>query len=147
MEVKTVVGIGHVLHISHFGQLESAGLASLVIARARLREDHHGTTLSSLVASIHDEITRLSPGALPDFRERLLRAGYLELDHGLYESFRFALHEIYGFAVATTFPRLTMSSVPAGIIDGTYSVDERAISNFRLDTAQLRVVMQSMGEQ
>jgi hypothetical protein len=37
-----------------------------------------------------------------------------------------------------------MSTVPSGIVDGTYAIDERAISSFRLDAATLRRVMQSM---
>ena len=144
IEVKTVLGIGHLLHISHLEQLESVGLSALVIARPRLREDPNGKSLSNLVAVIHDEIVRSAPAAVTDFNERLMRAGYLELDTTLYEGSRLVLHEIYGFDVAAGFPRLTASSVPAGIVDGRYSIDERSISGFRLDAGKLRTVMQSM---
>jgi len=70
IEVKTVVGIGHLLKISHLAQLETAGLSSLVIARLRLREDHNGKSLPSVIEEIRDEIFRLSPVALPGFKER-----------------------------------------------------------------------------
>ena len=144
IEVKTVLGVGNLLQISHLGQLESTGLSSLVIARPRLRENPKGKSLSSTVAEIRDEIVRSSPASLSAFDERLMRAGYLELDAALYGGSSILLHEIYGFDVATGFPRLTASTVPSGIVDGTYTIDERSISGFRLDATNLRIVMHAM---
>jgi hypothetical protein len=144
IEVKTVLGTGNLLQISHLGQLESIGLSSLAIARARLREDRNGKSLPSTVIEVRDDIIRSAPAALSVFNERLMRAGYLELDAALYDGSSLLLHEIYGYDVADGFPRLTASTVPAGIVDGNYTIDERSISGFRLDAARLRGVMQSM---
>jgi hypothetical protein len=73
-----------------------------------------------------------------------MRAGYLELDETLYDGTRLLLHEMCGFDVTDGFPRLTTSTVPAGIVDGNYSIDERSIFGFRLDATKLRTVMRSM---
>ena len=130
IEVKTIVGTGNLLKISRLGQLETDGLSSLVIARVRLREDRDGTSLPGMIDKIRDEILRLSPAALTSFKERLMRAGYLELDAALYEGSRLLLHEICGFDVATGFPRLTISTVPAG--DRRRQLLDRRAVGFRL---------------
>ena len=59
--------------------------------------------------------------------------GYLDLDRGLYDAIRFVLVELYGLAVRDGFPRLTPTIVPAGIVDGSYMIDERATADFELN--------------
>lgn len=76
----------------------------------------------------------------------MIRAGYLEIDAPMYESFRFVLHDLRWFGVSAGFPRLTAATVPAGIIDGTYMIDERSISEFCLETSRVRELMQPMKE-
>ncbi len=144
IEVKTTLGIGNLLRISHFDQLESIGLSALAIARPRLREDRNGKSLAGTVAEIRGEIGHSAPLVLPAFVERLMRAGYLDVDAEGNDAALFALHEIYGFHVTDGFPRLIASTVPAGIVDGSYTIDERSISGFRMDIVGLQSVMQGM---
>lgn len=144
IEVKAILGIGNLFRISRLDQLESKGLSTLVIARPKFREDVRGRSLSQQVSGVRNEIASSSPTALSTFNERLLRVGYLDLDARLYDGQSLLMYELHGFEVTDGFPRLLMSNIPAGIVDGTYVIDERSISAFRLDADRLRGVMRSM---
>jgi hypothetical protein len=146
IEVKTVVGAGSWLQISRLAQLETTGLSALAVARPRLQESAVGTSLVDSVNEIRESMNRDDPAALAEFNERMIRAGYLEIDAAMYSNFRFALHDIRGYEVARDFPRLTAATVPAGIVDGTYVIDERSIGQFRLSDAGLRALLQSLKE-
>jgi hypothetical protein len=144
IEVKTVLGAGNWLQISHFSQLDSTGLSALAVARPRLQESANGTSLSDSVMELRGAMQAAEPSALAEFDERMIRAGYLEIDVPMYENCCFVLHDLHWFLVSTKFPRLTAATVPAGVVDGTYMIDERSISQFRLESAGVRELMQSM---
>jgi Putative PD-(D/E)XK family member, (DUF4420) len=146
IEVKTVVGAGNWLHISHFVQLETkVGISVLALARPRLQESLNGTSLADTVKEIRDEIHSI-PAALAEFNEKIIRAGYLEIDSAMYTSFRCMLQDLCWFKVAPGFPRLTAATIPAGIVDGTYTIDERSISAFRIDARSVRELILPMKE-
>jgi hypothetical protein len=143
IEVKCALGVGSLLHISTLDQLESKGLSTLVVARVRFREDVNGQSLSEKIKEIR-ELVSTAPADLAVLNERLLRTGYLDADAKHYDGLRPVMYELYGFTVADEFPRLTTSSVPNGIVDGSYAIDERSISGYRVDAALLRNIVRSM---
>ena len=49
-------------------------------------------SLPDSVKEIRDEMDRSAPSALTEFNERMIRAGYLEIDAAMYSGFRFILH-------------------------------------------------------
>jgi hypothetical protein len=146
IEVKTVLGAGNWLQISRFSQLDSTGFSALAVARPRLRESANGTSLVESVKEIRAAMQAAAPSILAEFNERMIRAGYLEIDAPMYEDFRFVLDDLRWFGVSAEFPRLTATTVPAGIVDGTYMIDERSILKFRLESASVRELMQPMKE-
>jgi hypothetical protein len=146
IEVKTVLGLGSWLRISHLAQLETTGLSALAVARPRLQESAIGTSLAELVKEIRDSMGRDDPAALDQFNERMIRAGYLEIDAAMYANSRFTLHDIRWYEVVRDFPRLTTASVPVGIVDGTYVINERSIGQFRLGNTALRDLLQRLKE-
>lgn len=77
VEVKSVLGIGTHLQISHFDQLEFTGLSSLTIGRVRFREGPDGKSLPSQVENIRRETADASPATVSELENKLLRAGYL----------------------------------------------------------------------
>src|SRR5262249_37673680 len=97
IEVKGTAGVGGLLRISRLDQLETAGLSALALARVRLREDAIGKSLPDVVSETRTEIAKVSPLAGPLFDEKVMRAGYLDIDARLYERPRFSLDELYGF--------------------------------------------------
>lgn len=130
IEVKSVLGVGSLLRISSANQLETEGLSRLVLARPRFREDQAGHTLSESVSSIRAEVERSAAAALRELNDKLLRAGFLDgEDH---DGPRAALHDFYGFEVRDSFPRITARLLPAAIVDVAYSLEERALSPFRV---------------
>jgi hypothetical protein len=146
IEVKTVAGTGSWLQISRLTQLETEGLSTLVVARPRLQESASGSSLAELVKQIRESIDRDDPATLVEFNERMIRAGYLEINAEMYSTLRFALHDIRWYEVARDFPRLTTSNIPAGIVDGTYVIDERSIVSFQVDQQAVRRLFKAMKE-
>jgi hypothetical protein len=138
IEVKGAVGVGGLLHISHLDQLESSGLSSLIIARLHFQERPDGKSLVGMVKETRAHIDRLAPLARQVFDDRLLRLGYLEVDAEFNEATRLVLSSLYGFEIRRGFPRLTSKTVPAGVVEGSYSIDEMAIANFKIDGETLR---------
>jgi hypothetical protein len=141
LEVKSVLGIGTYLHISRIDQLEFSGLSSLTIVRVRFREGRDGKNLPSHVETIRREIARESPAVVPEFEDRLLRAGYIDVDAPLYGSVRFVQEDICCYTVDEHFPRLVRAALPTAIVDGSYTIDEKAISHFRQDASYLRQIL------
>jgi hypothetical protein len=133
IEVKGVAGVGSLLHISHLDQLESKGLSALAIARPRFREGPEGRSISAVVNAIREEIYCAAPAARRGFDNRLLRAGFIEGNGQPTDPATFFLENMSGFEVRDGFPRLTGSSVPAEIVDASYTLDERTLARFRID--------------
>lgn len=138
LEVKTSIGIGSRLTISHLDQLDSEGLNTLTLARVRFREDADGLTLGRIVEDMRCMIGRDAPEVLNEFNDRVLRAGFVDLNRDEGEEVRAALADVCGYDIRDGFPRLTATTVPAGIVDASYLIDERSIAAFRLDESQVR---------
>jgi hypothetical protein len=144
LEVKAALGSGGFLYVSHLAQLESIGLDVLVVVRVRFREGADGKSIPDVVQEIRDEIEGAAPFTIASLDEKLLRMGYLDLDRDLYAALRFVPIEFYGIAVRDGFPRLTPSLVPAGIVDGSYMIDERATVDFRIKLDDLQKLVGRM---
>jgi hypothetical protein len=136
IEVKSVLGIGTLLRIAPEDQIEPVGLSGLVIARPRFREDPAGQSLAESVAALRADIAQAAPAALSSFNDKMLRAGYVDGESD--ESPRVILNDLYGFEVLGSFPRIARCTVPAGVIDISYSIDERNLGEFRRDREAVR---------
>jgi hypothetical protein len=78
---------------------------------------------------------------VPEFEHRLLRAGYLDADAPFYSSTLFIQEGLYCYMVDERFPRLARAAIPSAIVDGSYSINEKAISIFRQDSNYLREIL------
>jgi Putative PD-(D/E)XK family member, (DUF4420) len=144
LEVKTALGSGGFLHVSNLAQLESSGFDALVIVRVRFREGPDGKSIPDAVQEIRKEIKDAAPSTISSIDEKLLRMGYLDLDRDLHGALRFVPVDLYGITVRDGFPRLTPSLVPAGIVDGSYMIDERATADFRIKLDDLQKFVDRM---
>lgn len=137
VEVKAILGIGSHIRVSHLDQLRTDGI-SLAIARLRFRESSDGPSLADEVSAFRALLDREAPHARNEFDERLLRAGYLDFRREDDDTVRAELHDIRGYEVREGFPRLTPASVPHGIADASYAVDENVLAPFMMDLQALR---------
>jgi hypothetical protein len=147
IEVKSVVGVSSHLRISALNQLETTGLEALALARPRFREAIEGQTLGEMVDDMRRGLDREAPEHRGSFDDRLLRAGHVDTDRDRSESIRLGLEELHGYVVRDGFPRLTAATVPGGIVEVGYSIDERSIAAFRIDLQGLRTVAREMAKE
>lgn len=139
LETKTALGPSSQIRISRLDQLETGGLSHLVVIRPRLRESPEGHTVADLVASLRVEIARIAPNVRSDFDELLLRAGWREANPDAEVLVRAEVEGVSIYEVLDGFPRLTLAGVPAGIVDGSYLIDERAVAPFSLDRSRASI--------
>jgi hypothetical protein len=146
VEVKATVGLSHHLRISRLDQLDGTGLRALVLLRARFHEAPDGLTLPEVIGGLRAKVEKSSLAAAGDFKDKLMRVGYLDADADIYGSMRVKLDDLQGFRVSDDFPRLTSATVPSPIVDASYSLDERQLSPFGLSDEELRTLMREMSE-
>jgi hypothetical protein len=144
LEVKATIGLSQDIRISRLQQLDFTGLQALALVRARFQEGQGGMTLPEVIANLRQKIDKESPGAAPEFTDKLMRTGYLDADAEIYGATRTILHHMQGFRVTGDFPRLTAATVPPAIMDAAYSLDERQLGPFCLSHDELRRLMRSM---
>ncbi|MCF1504004.1 PD-(D/E)XK motif protein [Afifella sp. H1R] len=146
VEVKSAVGVGSLLPISALDQLDTTGLAALLVARPRFREDPEGLSLSGMVLEVIAEIEDHAPAVLMSFKDRLLRAGIILSTEGPPDGLKVKLEELYGYSISPDFPRLTRSNVETAITEASYLIDERALEAFLIDERALRRAAKAMAE-
>jgi len=137
IEVKTIIGVGSRIRISGLDQLSTGGI-NLTLARLRFRETPDGPTLADEVAALRSLLDREAPHVRPEFDERLLRAGYLDVRRDDDEVVRAVLQDVRGYEVRDGFPRLTPDMVPQGITEASYALDEQMLGPFLMDGNALR---------
>lgn len=135
LEVKSALGPNFWIRVSGNQQLDPQGLSGLLVVRPRFQEDPAGLSLATLVQEVRKDILKLAPLALAAFNEKLLRAGYMDGDSE--EDLQTTLVDLYGYEVAADFPRIRLSSVPEGILDLSYAIDEHALAKFRKDKGEM----------
>lgn len=111
----------------------------------KFQETPGGATLLEVVGRLRQALAVSAPSSVPEFEERLMRAGYLDADQELYGFTRTALGELRAFSVREGFPRLTAQSVPPGIIEASYAIDEGQFVAFRLTQEELSEALRQMG--
>jgi Putative PD-(D/E)XK family member, (DUF4420) len=144
VEVKTAIGISHLIRIARLDQLDAEGLRQLVLTRVRFREGPDGVTLPELINVLRRKIDAECPALAQVFAEKLLRTGYLDADAEFYST-RAELTDITAFGVSNEFPRLVRGTVPSAVMEATYSLDERQLAPFRMENTEFRAAVRQMG--
>lgn len=134
VEIKATTALEpSTFQVSHIGQLDERGLASLIVLHHVLEESGRGRSLPRLVEDIasgslqeHDEARAL-------FERRLLLAGYHAAMASRYEGRFLRLETQSCFLVQEGFPRLRGDLLPAGIVECSYSVALSACTAFEID--------------
>jgi hypothetical protein len=144
IEVKAAIGASHHIRISRLDQLDTEGLGTLVLARARFQEAPEGRTLPEVIDALRKGVMERFPNATADFADKLMRTGYLDTDAEFYSLTRTVLQNVRAFAVSAGFPRLIGATVPAAIVEAAYSLDERQLSTFEIGEQDLRELLRRM---
>ena len=143
-EVKATIGVSRQIRISRLDQLNSHGLAVLVLVRVRFQESRSGRTLPEYVGGLRAILSDKFPIALAAFEDKLMRAGYLDADADLYGGIRTTLQEIQGFQVTDSFPRIGRDLLPAAIVEASYTLDETQLAGYRLSENDFRAAVRGM---
>ncbi len=143
IEVKSALGPSSLIRISDAAQLDTAGLACLVIARPRFRSDPDGLDLVERVGTVRDEIRMKAPGELAGFDDKLLRAGFIASEHR--SGPKATLESIRIYEVRDGFPHIDPSSLPAAVTGVSYAIEERVLGDFAAEGPALEAVIRHLG--
>ena len=137
IEVKETAGKQHqVLRIVSERQLDDLGVDALCLIHLSL--DVHRNAGETLPALVDDLRSRTGGTAVSQaFEARLVTAGYLEHQHGLYEEFGYTPRESNVFRVREGFPRITEGSLLPGVGDVRYSIAVAECKHFTVEQEEL----------
>lgn len=94
-----------------------------------------GQSLPALIKEIR-QIISPHPLAAGEFEDKLLSAGWHDSDAPLYERRSWVMLDTRWYHVVDDFPRLVCRSLPAGILDGEYSISVPACEKWRISAEQ-----------
>ena len=125
-EVKTVSCGKDTVLISSMEQLDSENSGVLaVVFLEKMSQSYKGITLNSLVCGIIDLID--NEGCCNSFLEKIEKSCYAY--NVTYDSIVFQKKGIKRYQVDDSFPKITSSSVPVGIVAAEYQISISAIAN------------------
>lgn len=136
IEVKTIIqSEPQILTIDGERQLDDFGLDALILAHLRVfKHNDAGETLPGLVAALRAEIEAdADAGAVEQFDELLLEAGYLDAHADLYAVSGYTLKDLSFYRVQPGFPRLTESDLVPGVGALRYSITAAACARYAVE--------------
>ncbi len=136
IEVKTVVqSEPQILTIDGERQLDDFGLDALVLAHLRIfKHSDAGEKLPELVESLRAHIASDGGGgAVEQFDDLLLAAGYTDAQAGLYALTGYSVKDVCFYRVQPGFPRLTESDLLPGVGKLKYSISAAACAQYAID--------------
>lgn len=132
------------LRISSERQLDSTGIARLVLAHVSLDERKAGAG-ESLPALVADLEVRLEANTLQAFRQMLYLAGLVPTSMEYYEEPVYALRTLEYFEVDGGFPCIVESMCPDGVGDVHYSIQLGSIHPYSLAEDSLFELLGGLG--
>jgi hypothetical protein len=140
LEVKSSIGpAGGSVVISNARQLDDGGAGVplfLLVCHLEVAANV-GETLSAMAEAIEALLSDQEPEQTQQFRSLLLAAGWTFGDRNRYDDRKYIHRGSSAFQVIPGFPRLTESSLPAGIEDATYRLALGACEPFRVSVEQI----------
>lgn len=141
IEVKaTMSSSGFPVRISSLEQLDDAVASPLFLAAIRFARLEEGFTLPEIVAEIA-LCLKGEPAAVNFFCERLMLVGYSEAHASNYTR-RFKPKEKLYFSISEGFPRLTLGSVPIGVMRALYEINLDHAGDF---LTEFDIVLKKLG--
>ncbi len=126
----------HQFQVTSERQLETTGLDSLVVVYISFAElETEATTLPAMIHSIREKLGADSEPR-KSFEEKLIEAGYIDAQSGLYRT-GYSHRTTRMFDVSETFPRLLEKDLPQGVGDLSYSVMLSACEPFKIPAADV----------
>lgn len=113
-------------------QLDTSNIENLFLCNytsENLKEN--GVSLNSIVDIIRDKISKNSV-TLKYFNEKLESAKYFDEDRDNYNS-QYGVKSRSLYNVKDSFPKLTNDSLPQGVYDTSYYIENSAIEDYRVD--------------
>ena len=124
IEVKSTTVVPPVsVNIASMTQLDEILVELLLLCHVSLILDvSNGESLPELVDRLRATIQIQDVSALDDFNAKLIEAGYLDSQSGLYSDTRYRHRETSFFKVADGFPRITARDLRGGVSECSYTV-------------------------
>lgn len=140
VEVKTSASKQHQkLQIASEQQLDETAVEKLYLYYLSVALIENGPdTLPALVDVIQSGLS-LHAGALSEFNNLLIEAGYIDTQRNKYENFGYSTRESAVFLVEKDFPRIRENEIRAGVGDVKYSISVAQCRNYEVPISMLAV--------
>lgn len=130
VEVKTLARDARSIRISSAEQLDPGGapiiLAAIVLENST-EESGQATSVSAIVSKVRD-CCEPDSEALSGLSQRLSAAGYSDLPE--YETIFFVSRPPVFYGCSETFPRITLATLPDGVVECSYGISIASIAPF-----------------
>lgn len=141
VEVKaTLSSSSFPVKIGSLEQLDDATVSPIFLAAIKFSLSKGGMTLPEMVAEIEGILIE-EPDMTSLLNEKLLSAGYIT-SHAENYSRRFKSKEQRILIVENHFPRLTIGSVPIGVIKASYEINLDYVKDFYVE---LDIMLENLG--
>ncbi|WP_195903676.1 PD-(D/E)XK motif protein [Pseudomonas syringae] len=138
VEIKTSASKQHQkLQIASEQQLDETTVGKLYLYYISVALIESGSdTLPSLVDDIRDSLS-LHTGALSEFNNLLIEAGYIDSQRSSYDSTGYSTRESAVFLVEKDFPRIRENDIRAGVGDVRYSISVAQCRDYQIPVSEL----------
>ncbi|MDU8643716.1 PD-(D/E)XK motif protein [Pseudomonas syringae group sp. 26L6] len=142
VEIKTSASKQHQkLQITSEQQLDETTVGKLYLYYISVALIERGSdTLPSLVDDIRARLS-LHTGALSEFNNLLIAAGYIDSHRSKYDSTGYATRESAVFLVEKDFPRIRENEIRAGVGDVKYSISVAQCKNYEIPLSELALLI------
>lgn len=128
------------IRISNVLQLDNTGLDFLILCHLSL--EVHAETGESLPRLVNDiRILLDSDDLVLQFNDRLMDAGYLDIQSTRYENTHYRARKQLFFKIVEGFPRLLDSGLQVGIVDVAYSILLESCMRYCTDETEMKQVI------
>ena len=140
VEIKTSASKQHQkLQIASEQQLDETTVGKLYLYYLSVALIESGSdNLPSLVDDIRASLS-LHTGALSEFNNLLIEAGYIDSQRSKYDSTGYSTRESAVFLVEKDFPRIRENEIRAGVGDVKYSISVAQCRNYEIPVSELAV--------
>ena len=119
--------------------MDLLNLSNLFLSQFEGEKALEGMSLNSIILSLRESLSN-SISLLDNFNQKLIQAGYLEKHYDNYETL-YSIKKWNLYHVNDGFPKIEQQSLPNGIYNTSYFIEQSAISDFQVTIEEVQEII------